>query len=136
MLRAALVARYGPETGREATAEAFVWALEHWPRARGLANPLGYLYRVGQSRARRYLRRMPLARRADVTVDAEADVDLAAALRALPERQLVAVVLRYQLDLTLTRTAQLMGISVSTAHVHVSRGLNNLRAHLGSTYAR
>ena len=31
-LRIALMARYGPERGREATAEALAYAWEHWER--------------------------------------------------------------------------------------------------------
>ena len=48
-LRRALIARYGPERGREATAEAFAYAWEHWNRIKDMKNPSGYLYRVGQS---------------------------------------------------------------------------------------
>jgi hypothetical protein len=51
-LRRALVAAYGTERGREATCEALAWAWEHWNDVRGMANPVGYLYRVGQSRTR------------------------------------------------------------------------------------
>ena len=52
-VRAALVAAYGVEAGRDAAAEAVAWALEHPERLRGLDNPAGYLYRVGQTAARR-----------------------------------------------------------------------------------
>lgn len=51
-LRRALVAAYGPERGREATAEALAWAWENWAAVEALANPVGYLYRVGQSSTR------------------------------------------------------------------------------------
>lgn len=51
----ALTAAYGPEGGHDATAAALEYAWRHWERVVAMANPTGYLYRVGQSRARRYL---------------------------------------------------------------------------------
>jgi DNA-directed RNA polymerase specialized sigma24 family protein len=57
-LRRALVAHYGPERGREATAEALLWAFEHQGVLTSLRYPAAYLYRVGQSKAR--LKREPL----------------------------------------------------------------------------
>ena len=51
-LRRALVATYGGERGREASAEALAWAWEHWPKVQAMEHPLGYLYRVAQSRSR------------------------------------------------------------------------------------
>ena len=52
-LRHALVAVYGQEHGREATAEALAYAWEHWERIGAMENPAGYLYRVGRNRGRR-----------------------------------------------------------------------------------
>ena len=57
-LRRALVAASGSEEGRDATAEAFAYAWEHWKRVRQMPNALGYLFRVAQSRRRR--RRVPV----------------------------------------------------------------------------
>lgn len=53
-LRVALVATYGAHDGRAATVDALSWAWEHWDRLQSMANPVGYLYRVGQSATRRY----------------------------------------------------------------------------------
>src|SRR5687768_11214174 len=53
-LRQALVATYGPTDGREAAVDALSWAWEHWERLETMANPVGYLYRVGQSAVRRF----------------------------------------------------------------------------------
>src|SRR5215207_7077722 len=39
--------------GGEAAGDALSYAWEHWENVRGLKNPLGYLYRVGQSSTRR-----------------------------------------------------------------------------------
>lgn len=55
-LRQALIARYGPDVGAEATAEALAYGWEHWDRLASMANPAGYLCRVGQSRSRAFFR--------------------------------------------------------------------------------
>lgn len=48
-LRTALTAAYGPVNGRAAAVDALSWAWEHWSRLRDMANPVGYLFRVGQT---------------------------------------------------------------------------------------
>ncbi len=48
-LRRALIATWGPDLGRDATAEALVYAWRHWGRVKALENPAGYLYRVGRN---------------------------------------------------------------------------------------
>ena len=55
-LRPALVAHYGVETANDLCADAIAYAWENWDRVRDLDNPVGYLYRVATSRARRYRR--------------------------------------------------------------------------------
>jgi hypothetical protein len=50
-LRRALVATYGAQLGREATIGALSYAWEHHSMLAGLANPVGYLDRVGQKSA-------------------------------------------------------------------------------------
>ena len=52
-LRQALTASLGPEAGRDAASEALAYGWEHWDRVAGMANPAGYLYRVGQRWGRR-----------------------------------------------------------------------------------
>jgi hypothetical protein len=49
----ALAAAAGIEAGREATAEALAYGWEHWDRVGSMENPVGYLYRVGRSKARK-----------------------------------------------------------------------------------
>ena len=46
------MAAYGVDRGREATAEALAAGWERWEQVRKMGNPLGYCYRVGQSRTR------------------------------------------------------------------------------------
>jgi len=58
---------------------------------------------------------------------------LLAALRALPERQRAAVVLRHWCDLSEAETADVMKCSVGTVKSNASRGLAQLRAALAQT---
>jgi RNA polymerase sigma factor (sigma-70 family) len=58
---------------------------------------------------------------------------LLAALRALPERQRAAVVLRHWCDLSEAETADAMKCSVGTVKSNASRGLARLRQALGQT---
>ena len=46
-LRSALVSRFGIEVGNDVTNDAIAWGWEHWPSLAVMANPLGYLCRVG-----------------------------------------------------------------------------------------
>ncbi len=52
-LRSALVAAYGLDRGREATAAALGWAWEHRGELGKLESKVAFLYRVGQSSTRR-----------------------------------------------------------------------------------
>lgn len=128
-LRRALVAAYGTERGREATAEAFAYAWEHWSDVSVMTNPAGYLYRVGQSRTRvRRHRPVYEIRHADAP---EIEPGLAAAVSALSERQRVAVVLVHGYGMTLREVADLTGARITTVQTHVERGLRHLRSSLG-----
>lgn len=129
-LRRALVGRYGAEDGRDATAVALAWAFENWEQVRDMANPAGYLYRVGCSRARPRKRR-PLFEVAVDGADPHVEPKLAAALSRLTADQRVAVVLTFAFDWTLAEVAELTGASVSTVNTHRRRGLAKLRKVIG-----
>ena len=47
---------YGREVGAEVLADVEAWAVEHQGRLLTMTNPVGYLFRVGQSSARKYQR--------------------------------------------------------------------------------
>ena len=57
----------------------------------------------------------------------ETSRELAALLGRLPDRQRVAVVLRYVADLPIAEVASVLGCPPGTAKSHVSRGLRRLR---------
>jgi RNA polymerase sigma-70 factor (ECF subfamily) len=129
----ALAAAYGMETGAEATADAFGWAWEHWDRVKGMANPAGYLYRVGQSQARRYIRPRVLFPRVAPMDEPTVVPELPAALDQLSKNQRVAVVMIHGLGYTEREVADLVGISRWSVRTHTERGLSKLRSTLGVT---
>ena len=131
-LRHALVAVFGQEQGRDATAEALAYAWEHWDRISDMNNPAGYLYRVGRSRGRqRRLRPVfdPVPRDHLPAVEP----GLPDALLSLSEKQRVAVVMVHAYDWPRQEAAALLGVSVSTLDTHLQRGLGKLRNGLGVT---
>ena len=130
-LRHALSAALGVDRGREAAAEALAWGWEHWDEVRAMANPAGYLYKVGRSRSRRLFRLGPVLPAVNPERVPAVEPGLPRALGRLSERQRVVVVLVHCLEWTQTETAELLGVSVETVHTHLNRGMNRLRAELG-----
>jgi RNA polymerase sigma-70 factor (ECF subfamily) len=127
-LHRALAAALGWDRGREATADALAYAWEHWPKVRAMANPAGYLYRVGQSSVRR--RKVPVLFERPPSTDWLYEPTLVGLLADLPERQRVAVVLVHGFGWTPREVSELTGLSPSTIHTHLERGLTKLRAAL------
>jgi DNA-directed RNA polymerase specialized sigma24 family protein len=128
-LRRALVASYGLERGRDATAEALGWAWEHRARLSSLDSPVPYLYRVGQSRSRP--RRMRALYERPAAQDPWIEPKLAAALAHLSRRQRVSVFLVHGAGWTPSEVADLLGVDVSTVQTHVERALARLRREIG-----
>jgi DNA-directed RNA polymerase specialized sigma24 family protein len=127
-LHRALAAQLGWDLGREATAEALAYAWENWERVSDMANPAGYLFRVGKSRVRR--RKSPaLFVRSDDEVP-WVEPSLSRFLAALPERQRVAVVLVHGYGWTSREVGDVTGIKATTVQSHVERGLARLRVQL------
>ena len=129
LLRAFVGCR-GPAAG-DATAEALAYAWENWTRVAGMKNPVGYLFRVGQSRTRPP-RPLHLPAPADVGVP-EVEPGLVSALLELPETQRNAVWLVHACQWRYAEVAEAMDISLSMVGNHVSRGLRRLRTRLEGT---
>lgn len=130
-LRAALVAKHGPERGREAANDALVYGWQHWDRVRQMDNAAGYLYRVGQNRARR--RRLLPATEPDQPMASDLWVEpgLGPALLSLSIRQRQTVVLIAGYGFTFKEAADLLDLSISSVQTHHKRGLARLRSALG-----
>lgn len=126
----ALAAAYGVEVGRESTADALAYAWEHWSELREMENPAGYLYRVGQSAARRHRRRAPLFPPVSPTEMPMVEPGLPDALNQLSRGQRTAVILLFGLGWSERDAAEILGVDRSTIRRHRDRGLKKLRRAL------
>jgi RNA polymerase sigma-70 factor (ECF subfamily) len=138
LVRALSVAADGGAAA-DAVQDAFVQASLHWPRVGRLDNPAAWVRRAAINRLanhRRGLRRRAaaVARLHPVdeaaTID-PADLDLAAALRALPQKQRMVVCLHYLADLSVAEIADSMGVAEGTVKSNLHDARRALRAHLG-----
>ena len=131
-LRRTFVARFGVEHGNDVTADVLAYAWEHWETLAVTANPVGYLYRVGQSQARRYRRwARPVVFPSEPSL-AGADIEpgLGRALSRLSDDQRVAVILVHSYGWTYAEAAEALGTPISTFRNHLHRGMTRLRTVL------
>ncbi|GMQ94773.1 MAG: SigE family RNA polymerase sigma factor [Acidimicrobiia bacterium] len=130
-LRQALMASFGPEAGRDAAAEALAYGWEHWDRVSEMVNPVGYLYRVGQTRGRRLIKWRQMVLPA-VTVGTMPWVEpgLPDAMRRLPQKQRQVVFLLHAYDWSMSEVAELMGVSKATVQSYSDRAMGRLRRSL------
>lgn len=125
----ALAGHVATDGVRDAAAEAYAHAWEHWERVQAMENPMGYVFRVAQSRSRRRLTgRLPAP---DASRAPEVEPGLVSAMRSLPTQQRSAVWLVHGCGFTYGETAEALGISASAVGTHVSRALLALRSTLG-----
>ncbi len=133
-LTRALVAAYGPVDGSDAAQAALCYGWENWSRVQAMDNAVGYLYRVGQTEARRN-RTKAVVFDTDSVASARTAPDfepgLVDGLRSLTESQRMAVLLIHGHGYRLVEVADLLEISVSTLRNHLRRGLEKLRRELG-----
>ena len=129
-LARAFVAAYGADRGEEALAEAMAYGWANLERLAAMSNPVGYLYRVGQSRTRATNRVVVFPAPVQVGIP-EIEPALVEAVSALPERQRVCTLLVHAYDWTQAEVAELLGISASSVHRHTQRGLTALRQRMG-----
>lgn len=121
--------------------ESLIKTYVAWSRLRDVSNAEAYARRTVVTtaiswRRRRSFHEQPSDLLHDVAVADPAEgvaahTSAVAALRTLPPRQRAAVVLRYYEDLSLARTAEVMGCSVGAVKSHVSTGLSRLRDQFG-----
>ena len=131
------------DVAAEATDEAFARALARWPRVSGMASPAAWTYRVALNHLRRRMRRRIGERRALDRAGAPAssedrpiDSDVWRAVRALPERQRTAVVLRYIADLSEPAIAEAMGVTRGTVASTLHDARRALALDLGEAESR
>jgi RNA polymerase sigma factor (sigma-70 family) len=126
-----------PDLAAEVTDEAFTRAVAQWKRVGQMESPGGWTQRVALNVLRRRVRRHKmedrlLRRLAGPEPESMPTGEVWDLVRALPERQRVAVVLRYVADLSEPEIAAAMGIargtvasSLSAAREQLSRVLRD-----------
>ncbi len=131
-LRRGLTAGFGSEVGREAAAEALVYGWQHWERVEGMDNPAGYLFRIGQNKARDMAGRSRWSSRDEVVFEEPwAEPAFGPAWSALSDRQRTVVGLVYGFDWSLGEVADLLGVSKGTVQTFEKRAMKKLRRDLG-----
>jgi RNA polymerase sigma-70 factor (ECF subfamily) len=136
-LRRALCAAFGAQVGREAVLDALAYAWEHWARISTMTNPVGYLYRVGETAARRQhrSRRFQFAPEEEVGAPEAFDPAVVRALRGLSPQQRTVVVMVHGYGYSLREVAAMMDLSFSTVRNHLTRGMARLRSVLEVDHA-
>ena len=133
------------DTAPDLLQSAYAKVLPRWDRVSAMGSPEAYLHRVMVNLRTSWWRRhrnreyavsevpesaWPVGSPSEGDRDLDRVVEsqrLLAALKAMPERQRVTVVLRYYCDLSEPQTAEAMHCSLGTVKSNASRGLAQLR---------
>ena len=131
-LRRGLTAGFGSEVGREAAAEALAYGWEHWEGVGAMDNPSGYLFRIGQNKARDMTRRSwTLGHEEILYAEPWVEPAFGPSWSALSDRQRTVVGLVHGFDWSLGEVAVLLGVSRGTVQSYEKRALKKLRRDLG-----
>lgn len=130
-LRHAFIARYGPDIGSDVMGDVLEYAWAHWRRVVTMDNPSGWLYRVGQSKSRRYFRRPRQLPPLPPTTNPAVEPELPRIIAALPHAQRVAVLLTAAFGYTVREAADIIGVSASTVQQNAHRGLSRIQTEMG-----
>lgn len=142
LVRLAILLVHDMPTAEEVVQDAFEAMHMAWRRLRDSDKALSYLRQAVVNRSRSVLRhRSVIDRNAPKPSPDEPSAELGAlallersaviaALRALPDRQREAIVLRYYADLSEAEIASTMGISRGAVKSHTARGMSALRSIL------
>ena len=131
--RAVLAAGASRATAEDAVAEAYARACARWTMLEGHPDPFAWVMRTAFNWQRSWWRRTRLESLGAAIPDKihlvpeTADTRLRELVRRLPSRQRAVVALRVIADLSAERTAEILGISPATVHVHLHRALTALR---------
>jgi RNA polymerase sigma-70 factor, ECF subfamily len=134
----AIAAASGDDDGAaDAVQEAFVQLWRHWDEVRSYEDPVGWVRRVAINRA--FNRRRSITRRAAALLRFAEDRQVKSvageqsnpavltAFRALPEKQRLAMSLRYIDDLSVAEVATAMGVTEGSVKQHLHRGRETMR---------
>ncbi len=131
------------EVAIDAVQDAFALAVQKRGQFRGEGSMEGWLWRIlvhtARDAARRQTRVSPLAPEdaaaRSIPPEAEARGDLHALVGELPERQRVALFLRYYADLDYGAIADALEISLGTVGATLSQARENLRRRMAGVSA-
>jgi RNA polymerase sigma-70 factor, ECF subfamily len=121
----------------DAAQDGFAKAMQRWESVSTMERPATWVYVVAVRELRRRARRgsrsvgalnLEVPDHADEVVSTEVVED---ALRSLPPRQRLAVVLRFHADLTMAEVGKAMGCSEGTVKSTLHAALERLRIDLG-----
>ena len=130
-LRRALTGCMPRDQVHDGLAEAFTYAWEHWDEMADIERPVGFLYRVAQSKTRS--RKQGLLPWDGDSAIPDIEPELMPALEALPDSQKTAVWLVTACGWSQVDAAEAMGITPSSVSTHVARGLDRIRERLGAS---
>ena len=130
-----LVARFGIQVGADATSDAMAYSFEHWDRVQSMTNPLGYLFRVGQTSARKQFRWSRSFALPEPESNRLPDVEpgLARALMKLDDQQRVMVMLVHGHDWSYAEVAAVFDVNVTKVRNELSSAMQKLRKQLGAS---
>jgi RNA polymerase sigma-70 factor (sigma-E family) len=136
MARAATLLAGSPARGEDLLQEALLRAFTHWGGLRDTGAAEAWVRTTMvrlllHDRRRRWSGEVPTAELpepANAGADPASAETVRAALRALPEDQRAAIVLRYYLDMSEAETAAALGCAPGTVKSRVSRAMATLRA--------
>jgi len=128
-LRRALSGHLPRHEVADGVAEALTYAWEHRERVLDMESPVGYLYRVAQSRSRS--RKEGFLPWAGDERAADTEPGLDDAIAALPAGQARAVWLVSACGWSHTEASAALDVSASTISTQVSRGMVRLRREMG-----
>lgn len=125
-VRTAYLVLHDQQWAEDVAQDAFGQLYRNWAKVKNYDSPQAWLRRVAIRMAVRVARREESRRaltrgQSPRSLPPERDLDLAAALRALPAQQRAAVALHYYEDQSAEEVGVLLGCSASTVRTHLLR---------------
>ena len=128
-LRRSLSGKMHPDQVADAVSEAMLYAWENRDRILQMSEPIGFLYRVAQSKTR--TKRQGFLAWGDDDRIPDVEPGLPRALSKLPAKQATAIWLVKACGFSQVEAATAMDLSPSTVSTHIERGMRRLRIEMG-----
>ena len=122
--------------------ETIARALANWERVSEMANPTGWMYRVGFNLAASHWRRLAIGVRAErgaaestsFQLHTAEDMVVRNSLARLSRRQQEVIILRFYLGFSVTQVAETLGVAQGTVKTQTHRALKHLRIELEDSH--